>query len=597
MTGPAIVVLGPGGYDVARRLEKSLKAAEIHGFQPRVPDAGIPFTDTGNHLKNLFRRGTPIIGVCAAGVLIRCLAGVLDEKTDEPPVIAVAEDGRFVVPLLGGHHGANDLARQAAAVLGATVAITTAGDVRFGMALDAPPAGWHLANRGDAKGFTARLLAGEAVRLEGHGPWLEAAALPVSQDAALTIRVTPEAAAGNGETLIYHPACLAMGVGCERGTDPDELTTLVRETLAQAALSPKAVAAIYSLDLKADEPAVHAAAKHLGVTARFFPAARLERESPRLANPSDVVFRAVGCHGVAEGAALAAAGPEGELVAPKFRSARATCAIARAPAPIAVAETGTPQGSLAIIGIGPGTAQWRTPEADALLAAADHIVGYGLYLDLLGPVAAGKRLHPSPIGEEEARARAALDLAAAGATVALVSSGDAGIYAMASLVFQLVEQGNRSDWRRISLAVSPGISALQAAAARAGAPLGHDFCAISLSDLMTPWAVIERRIAAAAEADFVIAFYNPRSGRRTEGMDAAREILLRHRAAETPVVLARNLGRRGERIIVTSLGALCCDDIDMLTLVLIGSSQTRAFAAAGDQTWVYTPRGYGAKTP
>lgn len=191
----------------------------------------------------------------------------------------------------------------------------------------------------------------------------------------------------------------------------------------------------------------------------------------------------------------------------------------------------------------------------------------------------------------------ALELAAGGAAVALVSSGDAGIYAMASLVFQLVESSDRADWRRIALQVSPGISALQAAASRVGAPLGHDFCAISLSDLLTPWAVIENRISAAAEADFVMAFYNPRSGRRTEAMVTARRILLGHRPPETPVVLARNLGRPEERITVTSLDALNPDDIDMLTLVLVGSTKTRAFAHGGEGSWVYTPRGYGTETP
>jgi len=178
--------------------------------------------------------------------------------------------------------------------------------------------------------------------------------------------------------------------------------------------------------------------------------------------------------------------------------------------------------------------------------------------------------------------------------VALVCSGDPGIYAMASLVFELLERERRADWNRVEIAVAPGLSALQAAAARIGAPLGHDFCAISLSDLMTPWPVIERRLEAAGAGDFVVALYNPVSGRRRHQLARAVEIMSAHRPAETPVVLARNLGRPGEAVTVIDLKDLTPDEVDMLTLVLIGSSETRR-VATGQGLWVYTPRGYGSR--
>ena len=188
--------------------------------------------------------------------------------------------------------------------------------------------------------------------------------------------------------------------------------------------------------------------------------------------------------------------------------------------------------------------------------------------------------------------RAALDLAAEGRSVALVSSGDAGIYAMATLVFELLARGEQVAWNRVEIAVAPGISALQAAAARAGAPLGHDFCAISLSDLLTPWAAIETRLKAAAEADFVVALYNPVSSRRREALPRARDILLGRRPNDTPVVIARNLGRDGESVRTVELAALTESDADMLTVLIVGSSQTRRVGR-----WVYTPRGYAAKSP
>jgi cobalt-precorrin 5A hydrolase/precorrin-3B C17-methyltransferase len=383
---------------------------------------------------------------------------------------------------------------------------------------------------------------------------------------------------------------LALGVGCERGCTAEELTQLVAATLAEHGLAGGAVAAVVSLDLKADEPAVHALAAHLAVPARFFTPAELLAETARLATPSDAVFRETGCYGVAEGAALATVGAEGTLIVAKQKSRRATCAVARAPVPLDAAHIGRSRGALAVIGIGPGDAAWRTPEASAALAGATDVVGYGLYLDLLGPAIAGKTRHETGLGAETERARQALDLAASGRSVALVSSGDAGIYGLASLVFERLDREDRPDWRRVALTVVPGLSALQAAAARIGAPLGHDFCAISLSDLLTPWPTIERRLRAAADGDFVVALYNPRSQRRDTQLVAAREILLSARPPETPVALARNLGRPSETITTTTLAALDPGTVDMLTLVLIGNSQTRF--VTGTAGWIYTPRGY-----
>ena len=248
------------------------------------------------------------------------------------------------------------------------------------------------------------------------------------------------------------------------------------------------------------------------------------------------------------------------------------------------------------MGLGPGSAEGRTVEAEQALRRATDLVGYRLYLELLGPLAEGKALHGFDLGAEEKRVSHALDLAAEGRAVALISSGDAGIYAMASLVFQLIERSGRADWARVEIEGLAGVSAMQAAAARAGAPLGHDFCAISLSDLLTPWPAIERRLRAAAEADFVVALYNPVSQRRLSQLASARDILLRARPPETPVVMGRNLGRPGESLRVTTLAALDPAEVDMLTVVLVGASTTRRLARPDGGAWVYTPRGYAAKS-
>ena len=368
------------------------------------------------------------------------------------------------------------------------------------------------------------------------------------------------------------------------------------QCLAQANLSPLAVAGVFSIALKAAEPAIHAVAQELGVPARFFPADALLAETPRLSERSDIVFRETGCWGVAEGAALAAAGPQAALALAKQRSARVTCAIARSPRIIDAAALGRARGRLAVVGIGPGHADGRTAEAEAAIRAAGDLVGYRLYLDLLGPLAGGKTLHAFDLGQEETRVRAALALAAEGRNVALISSGDAGIYAMASLVFELIERAADADWARVEIVGVPGVSAMQVAAARLGAPLGHDFCAISLSDLLTPWPVIEQRLAAAAAGDFVVALYNPVSQRRRTQLVAARDILLKARAADTPVAIARNLGRDGEALHITTLAALDPAAVDMLSIVLIGSSTTRRVKRPDGGEWLYTPRGYDSKS-
>ncbi len=590
---PAILALNETGLALARRIAPAI-GGEVHARAP-VTGGDVGFSETIAHCRKLFDDGVPTIGICAAGILIRAIAPRLADKRNEPPVLAVSEDGTSVVPLIGGHHGANDLARRIAGTLDAHAAITTAGDLRFGIALDQPPPGWTLANPQDAKPVMAALLAGSTARIDGKADWLVESQVPQSAGGEIELAATVTAEQGSQTRLIYHPRRLIAGLGCERDADPAEIEALLSETLKEAGLSPDAIACVASIDVKADEPAILSAAEQLGVPARFFSAGRLEQETPRLANPSDIVFREVGCHGVAEGAALAGAGPDCALVVAKRKSRRATCAIAEAPEIIDPMIVGRARGALAIVGIGPGTPDWLTPHAAGALERADAIVGYDLYLDLVTDRIAGKEHFRAPLGAEEDRVRQALNLAAAGRNVALISSGDAGIYAMATLVFECLDAGGLDDGAtRIAIDIAPGISAMQAAAARTGAPLGHDFCTISLSDLLTPWQAIEKRLHAAAEGDFVIAFYNPVSKRRRTQLAAARDILLRHRPADTPVILARNLGRDGEQVTTVALDQLNVDDVDMLTLVLVGASSTRQVRAAG-RTWTYTPRGYEKK--
>lgn len=595
---PVVLCLSATGHETARAAARALGAA-LHTRRDRAPEGDAVFDNALEHARALFAAGVPMVGVCAAGILIRAVAPLLADKRREPPVVAVSDDGRSVVPLLGGHRGANRIARDLADALGGAAAVTTAGDLALGLALDEPPAGWRLANPDAAKAVMATLLAGGGARLEGEeaarADWL--AGLPRGEETRLLCTLKPVEEPGPG-TLVFHPQRAVLGVGCARDCPPGELAELARKLLAEAGVAPGALAAVATVDLKADEPAVLELARELGAPLRLFSPAELEAETPRTQNPSEVVFAEIGSHGVAENAALAAAGPDAHLWHPKRKAARATAALALAPDAITT-PAGRPRGRLSVVGIGPGRADWRTPEASRLIAEADELVGYGLYIDLLGPLAAGKPRRDFPLGGEEDRCRYALERAGEGRNVALVCSGDAGIYAMGALVFELLDRapeagGVSQAARRAEVICAPGVSALQAAAARAGAPLGHDFCAISLSDLLTPREDILRRLHAAAEGDFVIAFYNPVSKRRRTLLAEARDILLRHRPKETPVLLASSLGRPEEHLRYRTLEALSVDEVDMLTVVLVGSSQTR-LAALGEGPRMFTPRGYARK--
>ena len=593
---PRVLCLNMAGAPLARRIADALDVP-MEGRHGRVDGADLTFDNALDHARDCFAAGQPVIGICAAGILIRAVAPLLSDKRSEPPVIAVADDGT-VIPLLGGHRGANRLAGQIAAAIDGHAAVTTAGDAALGLALDAPPPGWRLANPEAAKGVMAAMLSGAGAGITGDeaakADWLQG----VPRGSGVTLACTMDPVVVPENTLLFHPLRATLGVGCARNCPPEELSALVHGMLAEADLSPAALAAIGTVDLKADEPAVLALAAELNLPLRLFSPAELEAETPNLMTPSEVVFAEIGCHGVSEAAALALTGEAGGLWLAKQKTAMATAAIGIAPQPI-TALTGRRRGRVSLVGIGPGQATWRTPEASRLIADADELVGYGLYIDLLGPLAAGKPRQDFPLGGEEARCRYALEAAAKGRDVALICSGDAGIYAMGALVFELLDRaedaGGVSDAaRRVEVVSAPGVSALQAAAARAGAPLGHDFCAISLSDLLTQRVDILRRLEAAAMGDFVIAFYNPVSRTRRTLLAEARDILLQHRPADTPVLLGHSLGRPEERLVYRRLADLDVDEVDMLTVVLIGSSQSRVIER-GDGARMYTPRGYARK--
>ncbi len=540
---PAIVILGQGSLATARKIAQIYPGALIHGLAGRVEGADQTYSEFGATLRQLYQQGTPLIALCAAGIVIRTLAPLLLEKGEEPAVLAVAEDGSAVVPLLGGLGGVNVMARDIGAALGVSAAITTSGELRFGTCLLNPPAGYQLADLELGKRFVSDLLAGESVRIEGAAPWLAQANLPQDQQARLAIHVgSAERVPAANELLIYpQNVC----VTCKPGA---HLAERVRAALHDAGIAVQSLACVLASDTQMAEPSLHEAALALSVPLLF----------SSVTQEADIV-------------------------------------ISVAEQPLDLARVGRPRGRLAVIGLGPGAAELMVPAVKAELARCTDVLGYETYVRMAGPFRDDQVQHCTDNREEMQRARHAFELAAQGRSVVVVSSGDPGVFAMAAAVIEALHESSDPAWHQVDLQILPGVSASLATAAQAGAPLGHDFCVMSLSDNLKPWSIIEKRLDLASQADLALAFYNPISRSRPWQLGRALEIVALHRTPETPVVLGRDIGRPGQTLRVTTLGQLTPEQVDMRTMVLIGSSTTCVFARAGGGEWVYTPRWYGEK--
>ncbi|WP_405642576.1 precorrin-3B C(17)-methyltransferase [Streptomyces sp. NBC_00019] len=527
----------------------------------------------GDAVRAAFAECEQLVCFLATGAVVRLVAPLLGDKTSDPGVVCVDEGGRFAVSLVGGHGGgANELAREVGELLGAEPVVTTATDAVGLPGLDT--LGFPV--EGDVAAVSRALLDGEPVALKAELTW-PLPALKVTGEGDYSVRLTDRLVEATEREVVLRPPSLVVGVGASKGAPVDEVLGLVEGVLRGAGLSAASVAELATVDAKSEEPGIVRAAQRLGVPLVTYSAEELA--SVEVPNPSDAPLAAVGTPSVAEAAALVRGG---ELLVPKRKSERkdglpamATCAVVRRPA----------RGRLAVVGLGPGARDLLTPRAKAELRRASVLVGLDQYVDqirdLLRP---GTRILESGLGAEEERARTAVAEARKGQAVALIGSGDAGVYAMASPA--LAEASDDIDVIGV-----PGVTAALAAAAILGAPLGHDHVSISLSDLHTPWEVIERRVRAAAEADIVVTFYNPRSRGRDWQLPKALAILAEHREPTTPVGVVRNASRPDESGRLTSLGSLDPATVDMMTVVTVGNTATRDIAGR-----MVTPRGYRWQT-
>lgn len=558
-----------------------------------------------NFLSSQWNYHRSFVFCLSAGAVVRLIASFLQDKATDPAIVVVDETGKFVISLCGGHQaGADRLAQLVALQIGATPILTGASN-----GLDLPgidvlgvPFGWRKGS-GDWTGVAAAIARQESVQvIQEAGSTLWQAQLPETHSfqfgfpeyTATVQEPVPEPSARvwispiqrqfapDAKKVQWHPRVLWLGIGCERGTARSLIDRAIEETLQANHLAAGAIAGIATIDLKADEVGLLEVCRDRDLLLRCFSAEELRLvEVP---TPSAIVESEVGTPSVAEAAALLAA---------KATELRVKKQIVRGEGAVTIAIAQADRewigrsGQLWLVGTGPGALAQITPAAQSAIAQSDVVIGYSLYIDLVAPLLRpGQIVEALPITQERQRAERAIELANWGLTVAVISSGDCGIYGMAGLV---LEELRAQGWNGATpdVQVFPGITALQATAARVGAPLMHDFCAISLSDLLTPWDVIEKRLTAAAQADFVTALYNPKSQTRTQQIAIAQSIFLQFRDPHTPVALVRSAFRTDEEIRITTLEKLLEEPIDMLTTVLIGNQSTRLYCDR-----MITPRGY-----
>ncbi|MEL6162394.1 MAG: precorrin-3B C(17)-methyltransferase [Cyanobacteria bacterium J06628_3] len=563
------------------------------------------------HVANLWDNHQAFVFCLASGAVVRLISTLLKSKSTDPAVIVIDETGKFVISLCGGHQGGADkLANLIALQLGAMPILTGASN-----ALELPvvdmlgvPFGW-CRGEGDWTAVMSAVAKGEEVEViqevgstlwQNHLPKLHPFKFNQSPSTKAKIYIThkiyssPLSPSPTPPLLNWHPRVLWVGIGCERGTSKQVIADAIDKVFQENQFALSAIAGIATIDIKSDEVGLLELCQERNLPLKTFPSEILSKVT--VPNPSEVVEHEVGTKSVAEAAAMVAAN-QTYLKIPKqiYRSSiqnpKSEIQNQKGAVTVAVAlsekEYIEKVGKLLLVGTGPGNLDQMTPAAQTAVASADVVIGYGLYIDLIDPILQKHQIIEAlPITKERDRATRAIELATWGLNVAIISSGDSGIYGMAGLVMEDL-QASGWDGKSPSVEVFPGVSAFQSAAARVGTPLMHDFCAVSLSDLLTPWEVIVKRLEAAAAADFVTALYNPKSKTRTQQLVAAREIFLKHRNPDTPVAVVRSVYREDEQITITTLEKLLDAPVDMLTTVLIGNQSTRSY---GD--WMITPRGY-----
>lgn len=552
-------------------------------------------------VKDSFRQGNVLIFVGAAGIAVRAIAPYIEDKTKDPSVIVIDEEGRNVIPLLSGHIGGGVReAKKITELLGANLVVTTASDVSGEFAVDvfASENGFAISDMKKAKEFTARLLEEKEAVYEVDA---EIAGMPSYDVDTGYANVVRQLAAGecygsdakdtdNAElddseketdiekskacfTISFRkdksesgvlnliPKCIVIGVGCKKGTPYEKLWAFVEDKLSEHNIDKRAVGVLASVDIKKEEEGLIRVAKELEAGFKVFSSDVLMAQEGEF-TASEFVKSITGTDNVCE-RAVAACGCK-KIIVTKESSDGMT---------FAAGVIDSRCGKVSVVGIGPGNYENMTIKAAQTLKACDVIAGYTVYCDLVRPFFPDKEYISTPMMGEEKRVKLAYERAAEGKKVALVCSGDAGVYGMAGLCYE-----EAVNFDNVDTEVVPGVTAAISGAALLGAPLIHDFCLISMSDRLTPMELIEKRLRAAASADMVVVIYNPESKGRKGYLAHACEILMENLPPERVCGIAGNIGRDGEYCKVMTLGELKGAEVDMFSTIFIGNSSTRDIA-------------------
>lgn len=592
----AIITLTKDGMDLGRKISKALREHETNLFVNKRfqnDEARAIETPLSEFLGKIFPDYDALVFVMALGIVVRVISNHIKNKRTDPSIVVVDEKGQFAISLLSGHHGANELARLIAKRINAKEVITTASEIKKKPSVESIAKRFNLvaSDVKDSKLVNSSILNDEMV-----GIFTEFEIdLDLSENIVLNDLTDLESKKDNFESFIFitnkaiekldklekplvilRPRNLLAGIGFKKGTSKEDILEAIRYSFLKAGLSIESLKAIATLDFKANEDCILEAARELNTHVLGISIEEVKRVE-RNYEISEHVREKIGVGAVSEPIAVIA-GNNANLIQRKVKFKGVTVAIAE--------EKIMEKGTIFLVGIGPGSKDHMTFRAYDAIKGADVVIGYGRYLELIKDLTSGKEVISKGMRKEVERAKIAVDKALMGKKVVLVSGGDPGIYGMASVLFEYLEE------RSIDLHVEvvPGVTAAIAASACLGSPLSHDFAVISLSDFLTPWKIIEKRLESAAKADFIIVLYNPKSKEREWQIERAINILMKYKKPETPVGIVKKAMRENEEIKITTLKEMLTHEIDMQTTIIIGNSETFAF---NDR--IITPRGYRSK--
>jgi cobalt-precorrin 5A hydrolase/precorrin-3B C17-methyltransferase len=569
MSNIAIFYLNNKGLKLANKIFNFFPHAKVCKFSQ-------------DEVKRSWEDASALLFIMATGIVVRTIAPLIKNKKEDPAVLVIDEEGKHVIPLLGGHQArANELATTLATLINANPVITTSSDINNLPALDL----WiercqlFIQNPSILPKIMSKFIENSKIKIYINSDLIRVPIFyehfqVVKEAKFADIIITNKKLELNEEQLILIPRNLVVGLGFHDWVTSNEIEEAIKQVFTDEGLYFEALKGVATLEKKAKNEALQEFSRKYGL--RVFSYTPEELQEVKGLSFSPIVERAVGVSSVCEQSAILAS--QGRLIVPKRVFKDVTIAVAEASYYV--------KGKVYVVGIGPGSLFYITPKAINAIRKAEVIIGYKTYINQIESLIKDKKVFAYGMTEEVKRAKTAIEYALKGMIVSVVSGGDPGVYGMAGLIFEILAQNNLE----VEVEVIPGISAFNAASSKVGAPIMNDFACISLSDRLTPWDEIEKRLEYAAKSDFVIILYNPKSSKRRENLTKAKEIILKYRDNNTPVAIVKNATREGEEVFITNLDNMDSYPVDMNTTIIIGNSQSYIY-----KNFFITPRGYRRK--